>query len=459
MLQTSTIAELKRRLKSGELARAKDAGPANVVQLAAVESINEAERTAIFVMSDPTQDWVGDRLMPEGAKLEAFMRNPQFLWSHQQEQLPIGKWKRVWVQDGKLKGEAYFTPPEIDEPGDPTRSFSERCWSMVKAGLLPAVSVFFVINEDGAEFNGDGLDVTDWTPLECSLVTVGMNQNALMDGKALAAHFKGFAAALEERMAKGTGSKTMSEGNAGDGGNATSNGKPPPPPAPDKKDAEMIANSIKSLQDMHATQAKLMADHAKLVGQHSEIMGKHAKAVTDGDAQSQKIAAIFDDLSDTLRALLGNPDDDDAPEGETDAQKSTRLAGYRAKADELWAKSLELSKTDIAAADKLKVEATELHAKASSATGAKASSAHKLSGEQFKRAKALVKTAGAMLAAHHASGGNVDEGEEPPPKPDPKDEKPKSFEAWFSSLTPAQIKAAANELAAQELRRARGSVD
>ena len=53
---------------------------------------------------------------------------------------------------------------------------------MTKAGLLNAVSVFFVIHD--AEFNGDGLDVTDWELLECSLVTVGMNPNALRDGKA-----------------------------------------------------------------------------------------------------------------------------------------------------------------------------------------------------------------------------------------------------------------------------------
>ena len=96
---------------------------------------------------------------PEGARLATFQRNPQFLWAHDQERLPIGTWLRVWVEDAKLKGEVQFATADLDAGGDVTKSFAEACWRMTKAGLLNAVSVFFVIHD--AESNGDGLDVTD----------------------------------------------------------------------------------------------------------------------------------------------------------------------------------------------------------------------------------------------------------------------------------------------------------
>lgn len=293
MQQPISIAELKSKLKAG--ARAKDAGA--VVQAPGsmlVESIDEAARTATFVMSDATQDHVGDRLMPTGADLSAFMRNPQFLWMHDQDLPPIGQWQRVWMEGGQLKGVAYFTPPEIDEPGDPAHSFSERCWSLVKAGILKAVSVFFKTNE--AEFNGAGFDVLDWTLLEASLVTVGMNPNALLEGKSVAQ-------ILGDRMK----SKALNESTSSDGGAAVDTEK-------------AMADCVKSLQDMHGQMAKALADHAKLMASHADIMGKHAKALADANAHADKLAAVTEDM----KAALGG--DDDAPEGETSDQKAARLA-------------------------------------------------------------------------------------------------------------------------------------
>lgn len=408
MSQPVPLAELKRRVKSG-VVRAKDAGPVSTALVDTVESIDEEKRTAIFVMSDATADHVGDCLHPEGARLATFQRNPQFLWAHDQERLPIGTWLRVWVEDAKLKGEVQFATADLDAGGDVTKSFSEACWRMTKAGLLNAVSVFFVIHD--AEFNGDGLDVTDWELLECSLVTVGMNPNALRDGKALALGLKSFAAHLEGRMPVDD-AKAMTETDAGAGGNATQDPKAKPPEAEDH--AKAMAECVKSLQQLQATQSKMLADHSKLMAQQSDLIGAHTKSVGDADAHAQRVAALFDDLSDTLRDLLGNPDDEAAPDGETEPAKAARLERI-----------------------------------------AKRKSARVLSEKNYGRLKAAVGHVQAVLDDHVAAHG------EPASKDDEDGDAKRApdFATWFKSLTPEQLKAAASELAAKELARARRRLD
>jgi hypothetical protein len=398
------LAKLKRRVKSG-VVRAKDAGPVSTALVDSVESIDEERRTAIFVMSDATADHVGDCLHPEGARLATFQRNPQFLWAHDQEQLPIGTWLRVWVEDSKLKGEVQFATADLDAGGDVTKSFAEACWRMTKAGMLNAVSVFFVIHD--AEFNGDGLDVTDWELLECSLVTVGMNPNALRDGKALALGLKSFAAHLESRMPD---AKAMTETDAGAGGEAAQKPDAKPPAAEDH--AKAMSECVKSLQGLQATQSKMLADHSKLMAQQSDLIGAHTKSVGDADAHATKVAALFDDLSE----MLAGPDDDEpAPEGETAPAKAARL-------------------------DRI----------------ARAKSARVLSEKNFGRLKAAIGHVQAVVDDHVATHGEPeakDDGGEGEAKRAP------DFATWFKSLTPEQLKAAASDLAAKELARARGRLD
>jgi hypothetical protein len=437
MLKPTSLANLKRAALAaagaaalaGADARAsvrsvllsKDAEPlASTMQ---VESIDEAARTATFVLTEFVPDQVGDRVLPEGGDLADFLRNPQFLWMHQQELPPIGKWLKLWIEDGKLKGTAYFTPPEIDEPGDPAHSFSERCWSLVKAGILNAVSIFFRIKE--AEFNGEGLDVNAWTLLEASLVTVGMNPNALLDGKSAAA-------LLEDRMPKG---KALTEGNAGEGGNMAT--------------ADDLQKCMKAMTEACSAMQKSVADHQALVDKQSKLVEAHGKALADAQAHAQKLAAVHADLQSVTDELSQTNADND-PDNE--AKKAA--AELRKQADEKWTEAKKLADSDPKKSEALAREAGELHAKATQVL-AKGGGAHQLSGSQLARAKAVKKAADDMIAAHNASGG-TDAGK---PDDDKDGKSAKSFEQWLASQTPEQLKAAAAEMAEQAIREQRGAID
>lgn len=391
--------------------KGKDAGQVERVQVGAVESIDEAARTATFVMSDATRDHVGDRLLPDGARTANFDRNPQFLWMHDKDSPPIGKWLRVWVENGQLKGTAYFTPAEIDEPGDPAHSFSERCWSLVKAGILNAVSVFF--KGIDAIWNGDGFDVLEWDLLECSLVTVGMNPNALLDGKSVAA-------LLEGRMKP----KTLTEEDAGAGGSAV---KP-----------EDIEKCMKGLQDMHGQMAKALTEHAKLVAAQADIVTKHAKALADADAHAAKLGAVHQDLQAALDAMHAEPGPDESTK--------KAAAELRTRADALLGEAKKVGTTDAAKSEDLRREATELQAKAAELLAEKSSKV--LSEKNYGRIKTAMDHCKAVLDEHDAKHGGTEA--EPAKAID--------FDTWFKSLTPEQLVATARELAAQQIAQKRGEI-
>ena len=128
-----------------------------------------------FVMSDGSVDRMGDVIEPGGWQLDRFRKNPVALFSHDPS-FPIGRWTDVGVRRGELTGRL-----ELMEP------VSERLREIhtaVKAGVLRAVSVGF--HSDSFEPLGkSGLRFTEAELVECSLVSVPANPNALAMAKAL----------------------------------------------------------------------------------------------------------------------------------------------------------------------------------------------------------------------------------------------------------------------------------
>ena len=131
-----------------------------------------------YVMSDGSVDRMGDVIEPEGWKLENFRQNPIALFGHNSN-FPIGRWRDVGVSDGRLTGRL-----ELMEP------VSERLREIhaaVKGGVLRAVSVGFHSHNfeplEGSK-NG-GLHFREQELVECSLVSVPANPNALARAKAL----------------------------------------------------------------------------------------------------------------------------------------------------------------------------------------------------------------------------------------------------------------------------------
>src|SRR5580765_3203523 len=129
-----------------------------------------------FVMSDGSVDRMGDVIEPDGWRLDNFHKNPIALFSHD-PLLPIGKWHDVGVRDGQLTGRLELMPAET--------YLQRQLQTAVTAGVLRAVSVGFHSDKFEPLGKSGGLRFTEAELVECSLVSVPANPNALAIAKSL----------------------------------------------------------------------------------------------------------------------------------------------------------------------------------------------------------------------------------------------------------------------------------
>jgi len=135
-----------------------------------------------FVMSDETVDRMDEVISADGWHMADFKKNPIALFGHNSA-FPIGKWTNVRVQGKQLRGTLEMAPEGTSERIDEIRR-------LIAAGILRAVSVGFRPKEK--EPLGDKADPF-WGPfkyikqelVECSLVSVPANPNALQVAKSL----------------------------------------------------------------------------------------------------------------------------------------------------------------------------------------------------------------------------------------------------------------------------------
>jgi Phage capsid family/Caudovirus prohead serine protease len=123
-----------------------------------------------FVMSDGSVDRMGDVIEPDGWRLDNFRRNPMALFAHDPEFI-VGNWRDVGVRKGQLTGRLELMDPVSDR--------LREIKTAIEGGFLRAVSVGF--HSDSAEplGKGGGLRFTEAELVECSLVSVPANPNAL----------------------------------------------------------------------------------------------------------------------------------------------------------------------------------------------------------------------------------------------------------------------------------------
>lgn len=129
-----------------------------------------------FVMSDGSVDRMGDIIEPAGWQLDNFRRNPIALFGHNPD-FPIGTWHDVGVRKGELTGRLELMEPVTDQ--------LRHIHTAVKGGVLRAVSVGFHSDSFEPLGKGGGLRFTEAELVECSLVSVGANPNALALAKSL----------------------------------------------------------------------------------------------------------------------------------------------------------------------------------------------------------------------------------------------------------------------------------
>ncbi len=126
---------------------------------------NEPER--IVTTADRDRD--DDRLMPEGADLTAFRKNPALLWGHDYSELPIGTVERI-TADANRGLRARWRWLE----GDARAERVKNAWSQ---GVVRAASIGFIPKQSQPNDFG-GRDYTQWELLEVSLVAIPANPHA-----------------------------------------------------------------------------------------------------------------------------------------------------------------------------------------------------------------------------------------------------------------------------------------
>lgn len=131
-----------------------------------------------FVLSDETPDRMDDIIMSDGWDLANFKKNPIALFGHQSS-FPVGKWANLRVVDKQLRGHLELAPEGTSERIDEIRR-------LVDADILRAVSVGFRPKESKPRAETDfGVFFTKSELVECSLVSVPANPNALAVAKSL----------------------------------------------------------------------------------------------------------------------------------------------------------------------------------------------------------------------------------------------------------------------------------
>jgi len=132
-----------------------------------------------FILSDATADRYDDSIVAEGWDLKNFVRNPIALFNHNSD-FPIGRWEKLLVKDGALRGHLQVAPKGTSARIDEIRA-------LIDAGILRAVSVGFrpIESEPIAESKYGGMRYLKSELVETSLVSVPANPNALAVAKSL----------------------------------------------------------------------------------------------------------------------------------------------------------------------------------------------------------------------------------------------------------------------------------
>lgn len=138
-------------------------------------------RSMIFTISTSSVDRMGDTIAVDGWKLANYRKNPVVLWGHDAAMLPVARANKVWIEDGKLKADAEFTPLGMAR-------FNDTVFDMLKAGFLSATSVGFqplkyaFADDPKRKF---GIDFMEQELLEFSVVSIPANAEALLDARSM----------------------------------------------------------------------------------------------------------------------------------------------------------------------------------------------------------------------------------------------------------------------------------
>ena len=143
----------------------------SVAKRAPLASGTDAKRRYAITISDGGEDRDGDRVDPDGWKLDSFRQNPVLLLHHDPKR-PVGRVEGVKVENGRLVGVAALPPLGVLADAD-------EAAALLDADVLSAVSPGFRVLES-APNKSRGRDITSAELLEVSLVSLPSNPRALL---------------------------------------------------------------------------------------------------------------------------------------------------------------------------------------------------------------------------------------------------------------------------------------
>lgn len=214
-----------------------------------------------FILSDGTLDRHGTRINPAGWDLAHFKNNPIALFGHSNS-FPIGTWANVRIEGGKLLGRfvraAQGTSARVDEIA-----------SMVEQGILRAVSVGFNVIQEGAGKTGYHYDRQEL--LECSVVSVGSNPNALAMARSLNISDETLTLAFGEHAEAGRDGATAGKHAANQ-------------PAPETRAREAARSQPKAPHTMKTLSQRIEDAQADLVAKRDRLVELNGADALDLDA-------------------------------------------------------------------------------------------------------------------------------------------------------------------------------
>jgi HK97 family phage major capsid protein/HK97 family phage prohead protease len=246
-----------------------------------VKTLTDEERIIEGIASTPTVDRMGDIVVPTGAKFKTPM---PLLWQHKSGE-PVGHVEFAQPTKSGIPFRARIA--KIAEPGE-LKNLTDKAWQAVKAKLVSAVSIGFVIDKYEVLKEG-GYKINEWSWLELSLVTIPANSEATItairsvDAELLTA------SGLEQPGSDRVFSPLASQQKTTEGASA------PPKPVVKAKEAKQMAK--KSLAEMiSAFEATRAAKAAAL----EEIMDKAAESGETLDAAQEE---EYDGLSEEIKKI------------------------------------------------------------------------------------------------------------------------------------------------------------
>ena len=151
-----------------------------------MRQINEEDFTLEAVINARVVDRDSEVILPKGAKLENYLKNPVVLWAHDHDQPPIGKMIKHKITEDEFVAKDQFAVKEYP--------FAGTIFNLYKSGMLSAFSIGFIplatSEADEDKLDGQkGDTVTKWEMLEHSSVLIPALPVALVT---MAKYYKDF---------------------------------------------------------------------------------------------------------------------------------------------------------------------------------------------------------------------------------------------------------------------------